>query len=64
MLFITANKVSDYCKLINEEDGHMGDTRVGVCETQKRHTARKMGRKVRNAQLNTESARQDDCVCM
>jgi hypothetical protein len=35
LLFITANKVSDYCKLINEEDGHMGDTRVGVCETQK-----------------------------
>ena len=60
LLFITANKVSDYCKLINEEDGHMGDTRVGVCETQK--TRRKMGRKVRNAQLNTESARQDDCV--
>lgn len=28
-----------------------------------RHTERKMGRKVRNAQLNTESARQDDCVC-
>ena len=38
----------------------MGDTRVGVCETQK--TRRKMGRKVSNAQLNTESARQDDCV--
>ncbi len=41
---LTANKVSDYCKLINEEDGHMGDTRVGVWNAGRDYT-HKMGEK-------------------
>jgi hypothetical protein len=62
---LTANKVSDYCKLINEEDGHMGDTRVGVWNAGRDYTHKMGGRRERSGMpnFNTESARQDDCVC-
>lgn len=48
--------MSDYCKLINEEDGHMGDTRVGV----RRRGLRTQGEgEGPQCQPNIEGARRD-----